>query len=209
MAFVASEIVAGQLRAGGHRRRRCQNVEAIVRVYVDPSVSESISTSAHAGPPRSTPSSTGLIATGDIRRINIWSRDGRVVYSTESEPAGPAVLDRRRPRDGVRRAERRLVRASRTTRHDPARSRRPRYARDLRADPRRRRRQADRRLRGLPGRATDRGAGQRRQARRVPRRARGGRGPARPAVAGLRGLVAAAGAARTACCASRRRTSRS
>ena len=41
----------------------------------------------------SSPASSG---SGDIRRINIWSRDGRVVYSTDPRPGRPAVLDRQR-----------------------------------------------------------------------------------------------------------------
>jgi len=87
MAFVASEIVAGQLRQAA-TESALQNVEAIVRVYVDPTVSEQDLDLGTAPDPQIDAQLTSLIATGDIRRINIWSRDGRVVYSTEAELRG-------------------------------------------------------------------------------------------------------------------------
>jgi diguanylate cyclase (GGDEF)-like protein/PAS domain S-box-containing protein len=82
MAFVASEIVAGQLRQAA-TVSALQNVEAIVRVYVDPTVSQQ-DLDLGADPDPEIDAQLGrLIAPGDIQRINIWSRDGRVVYSTE------------------------------------------------------------------------------------------------------------------------------
>ncbi len=87
MAFVASEIVAGQLRQAA-TESALQNVEAIVRVYVDPSVSEMDLDLGTTPDAQIDAQLTSLIATGDIRRINIWSRDGRVVYSTEEELRG-------------------------------------------------------------------------------------------------------------------------
>ena len=82
MAFGASEIVAGQLRDAA-TESALQNVEAIVRGYVDPSVNESDLDLDAEPDPAVNAELARLTASGDIRRINIWSRDGRVVYSTD------------------------------------------------------------------------------------------------------------------------------
>jgi diguanylate cyclase (GGDEF)-like protein/PAS domain S-box-containing protein len=87
MAVVASEIVAGQLRQAATDSAR-QNVEAIVRGYVDPSISERDLDLGAARNPSVDAQLERLIAAGEILRINIWSRDGRVVYSTEAELRG-------------------------------------------------------------------------------------------------------------------------
>jgi diguanylate cyclase (GGDEF)-like protein/PAS domain S-box-containing protein len=87
MAFVASEIVAGQLRQAATDSAR-HNVEAIVRGYVDPSISEGDLDLAAARNPTIDAQLERLTASGEILRINIWSRDGRVVYSTEAELRG-------------------------------------------------------------------------------------------------------------------------
>ena len=87
MAFVASEIVAGQLRQAA-TESALQNVEAIVRGYVDPSIQES-SLDLGAEPDANIDAQLSrLSVSGDILRINIWSRDGRVVYSTDPELRG-------------------------------------------------------------------------------------------------------------------------
>ena len=87
MAFVASEIVAGQLRQAATDSAR-HNVEAIVRGYVDPSISEADLDLAAARNPTIDAQLERLTASGEILRINIWSRDGRVVYSTEADLRG-------------------------------------------------------------------------------------------------------------------------
>ena len=87
MAVVASEIVAAQLRQAATDSAR-QNVEAIVRGYVDPSISEGDLDLGAARNPTVDAQLERLIAAGEILRINIWSRDGRVVYSTEADLRG-------------------------------------------------------------------------------------------------------------------------
>ena len=87
MAVVASEIVAGQLRQAATDSAR-QNVEAIVRGYVDPTISEGDLDIGAARNPTIDAQLQRLIAAGEILRINIWSRDGRVAYSTEADLRG-------------------------------------------------------------------------------------------------------------------------
>ena len=87
MALVASEIIAGQLRAAA-TDSALRNVEAIVRVYVDPTVAEPNLELGGEPDPLIDAQLARLIASGDILRINIWSRDGRVVYSTDAELRG-------------------------------------------------------------------------------------------------------------------------
>jgi diguanylate cyclase (GGDEF)-like protein/PAS domain S-box-containing protein len=87
MAFVSSDLVAGQMRQTAVASTR-QNVEAIVRAYVDPAIDpQSVELGAQPDP-RIDAQLERLIASGDIRRINIWSRDGRVVYSTDPSLRG-------------------------------------------------------------------------------------------------------------------------
>ena len=87
MAVVASEIVAAQLRQAATDSAR-QNVEAIVRGYVDPSISEGDLDLGAARNPTIDAQLERLSAAGEILRINIWSRDGRVVFSTEADLRG-------------------------------------------------------------------------------------------------------------------------
>jgi diguanylate cyclase (GGDEF)-like protein/PAS domain S-box-containing protein len=87
MAFVASQIVAGQLRQTA-TQSALQNVEAIVRGYVDPTIQEASLDLGATPDPQIDSQLSRLTASGDILRINIWSRDGRVVYSTEAELRG-------------------------------------------------------------------------------------------------------------------------
>ena len=54
-----------------------------MRVYVDPTVGEANLELDGDPDPAIDAQLARLIASGDILRINIWSRDGRVVYSTE------------------------------------------------------------------------------------------------------------------------------
>ena len=89
MAIVASEISAGQLRQAA-TDAALRSVEAIVRVYVDPAVREGDLDLGAEPDPAVDAELARLTASGDIRRVNIWSRDGRVVYSTE-----PAIRGQR------------------------------------------------------------------------------------------------------------------
>ena len=72
MALVASEIIAGQLRAAA-TDSALRNVEAIVRVYVDPTVAEPNLELGGEPDPLIDAQLARLIASGDILRINIWS----------------------------------------------------------------------------------------------------------------------------------------
>ncbi len=64
------------------------NADAIVRGYVDPIVSEQ-SLALTAGPDAEIEAQLGrLVASGDMRRINLWTRDGRILYSTDSTIRG-------------------------------------------------------------------------------------------------------------------------
>jgi diguanylate cyclase (GGDEF)-like protein/PAS domain S-box-containing protein len=87
MAFVASQIVAGQLRQTA-TQSALQNVEAIVRGYVDPSIQEASLDLGATPDPLVDGQLSRIVASGEILRINIWSRDGRVVYSTDPDLRG-------------------------------------------------------------------------------------------------------------------------
>ena len=64
------------------------NAEAIVRGYVDPILSEASLALTAAPDPEVEAQLTRLVASGDMRRINVWTRDGRVIYSTEETLQG-------------------------------------------------------------------------------------------------------------------------
>jgi diguanylate cyclase (GGDEF)-like protein/PAS domain S-box-containing protein len=60
------------------------NVEAIVRGYVDPILSaDSLGIGAQLEP-EVEDELARLVASGDMRRINVWTKDGRIIYSTEA-----------------------------------------------------------------------------------------------------------------------------
>jgi diguanylate cyclase (GGDEF)-like protein/PAS domain S-box-containing protein len=81
MAIAIAEISAGELRRTA-ADAAVHQVEAIVRGYVDPVIAEeSLDLDAPASPEISAELERLTIA-GDIRHISIWSRDGRIVYST-------------------------------------------------------------------------------------------------------------------------------
>lgn len=60
------------------------NAESIVRGYVDPILSaESLGLDAQLGS-EVEDELARLVASGDMQRINVWTRDGRIIYSTEA-----------------------------------------------------------------------------------------------------------------------------
>ena len=87
MAIVVSNSVADELRRSA-TESAVHSVEAIVRGYVDPALQE---TSLDLDAPRDPAIDAQLerlTLSGEIRRINIWSRDGRIVYSSVAELRG-------------------------------------------------------------------------------------------------------------------------
>jgi len=87
MAVVVSNGVAGELRRSA-TESAVHNIEAIVRGYVDPELDESSLDLDAARNPAIDAQLERLTQSGEIRRINIWSRDGRIVYSNEVELRG-------------------------------------------------------------------------------------------------------------------------
>jgi diguanylate cyclase (GGDEF)-like protein/PAS domain S-box-containing protein len=87
MAVVLAEVVAGHLRSTA-ANGAVHNVEAIVRGYVDPQVDEADLALEGVPGPGMSAELERLIVSGDIRVISIWSRDGRIVYSTAPELRG-------------------------------------------------------------------------------------------------------------------------
>jgi diguanylate cyclase (GGDEF)-like protein/PAS domain S-box-containing protein len=87
LALAVSEAVAAQLRQSA-ADSALRNVEAIVRGYVDPSVHEESLLLDAASDSQTEDELYRLTVSGDLRRINIWSRDGRVVYSNVPELRG-------------------------------------------------------------------------------------------------------------------------
>jgi diguanylate cyclase (GGDEF)-like protein/PAS domain S-box-containing protein len=81
MAIVVSNSVADDLRRSA-TESAVHNVEAIVRGYVDPELHESSLDLAAPRDPAIDAQLERLTQSGEIRQINIWSRDGRIVYSS-------------------------------------------------------------------------------------------------------------------------------
>ena len=85
--------VAIATRTSDHLRQSAtdsavHNAESIVRGYVDPILREpSLNLGAEADSEVAAQLDR-LVASGDMRRINIWTRDGRVMYSTEATLRG-------------------------------------------------------------------------------------------------------------------------
>jgi diguanylate cyclase (GGDEF)-like protein/PAS domain S-box-containing protein len=87
MAIVVSNGAADELRRSAEESA-IHNVEAIVRGYVDPELQESsLDLEAHRNPSIDDQLER-LTLSGEIRRINVWSRDGRVVYSSAPDLRG-------------------------------------------------------------------------------------------------------------------------
>ena len=87
MAFIVAEIVAGQLRVTA-TNAALHNVQAIVRGYVDPRIEPGSLDMVASPDPAINAELARLTASGDIERINIWSRDGRIVYSNTPDVRG-------------------------------------------------------------------------------------------------------------------------
>jgi len=87
MAVVVADIAAGHLRQTA-AEAAVNSVEAIVRGYVDPKVDEESLALGGRAQPEISAELERITVAGDIRRISIWSRDGRVVYSTAGELRG-------------------------------------------------------------------------------------------------------------------------
>jgi diguanylate cyclase (GGDEF)-like protein/PAS domain S-box-containing protein len=87
MAIVVSNSVADEIRESA-KDSAVQNIEAIVRGYVDPDLQESSLDLAAPRDPDVDAQLERLILSGEIRRVNVWSRDGRIVYSSSPELRG-------------------------------------------------------------------------------------------------------------------------
>ena len=87
MAVVVSNSVADELRRSA-TESAVHNVEAIVRGYVDPELHVSSLDLDAPHLPAIDAQLERLTQSGEIRRINVWSRDGRIVYSSVAEFRG-------------------------------------------------------------------------------------------------------------------------
>jgi diguanylate cyclase (GGDEF)-like protein/PAS domain S-box-containing protein len=87
MAFVLSEQVADELRRGA-MDSALRNVETIVRGYVDPVIDETSLQLDAATDPNLDPQLERLALSGGLRRITVWSKDGRAVYSSDQTLRG-------------------------------------------------------------------------------------------------------------------------
>ena len=169
------------------------NAESIVRGYVDPIVTEGSLNLGAVPDPEVDAQLDRLVASGDMRRVNVFTRDGRIMYSTEASLTGRQGRHRRRAVHGVWRQHRGRVRHQRRVRRalGTAAGALPR---DLRSDSRHVGRERHWRIRGVHRRRTDRAAGRRFESRGIPDHGRRGERAARPALAGLRRLLTTPGA---------------
>jgi diguanylate cyclase (GGDEF)-like protein/PAS domain S-box-containing protein len=87
MAIVVSNAVADELRRSA-TEAAVHGVEAIVRGYVDPELGETSLDLDATRDPTIDRQLERLTLSGEIRRINVWSRDGRIVYSNLPELRG-------------------------------------------------------------------------------------------------------------------------
>jgi diguanylate cyclase (GGDEF)-like protein/PAS domain S-box-containing protein len=87
MAVVVSNSVANELRESA-KEAAVHNVEAIVRGYVDPVMDDTSLDLDARHDPAIDAQLERLTLSGEIRRINVWSRDGRIVYSNDAELRG-------------------------------------------------------------------------------------------------------------------------
>ena len=87
IAFALAMSVADHLRRTA-ADAAIGNAEAIVRGYVDPILSEDDLELGDVLAPGVEDQLARLVASGDMRRISIWTVEGRIIYSTEPELQG-------------------------------------------------------------------------------------------------------------------------
>ena len=87
MAVAVAEIAASHLRQTA-ADAAVHSVEAIVRGYVDPKLDEHSLALDGLAQPEISAELERITVAGHIRTISIWSRDGRIVYSTVPELRG-------------------------------------------------------------------------------------------------------------------------
>jgi len=87
LAFAIATRTSDHLRQSA-TESAIHNAESIVRGYVDPILREPSLNLGAARNPEVAAELDRLVASGDMRRINIWTRDGRVMYSTEATLRG-------------------------------------------------------------------------------------------------------------------------
>ena len=83
LAFQIAGSAADHLRDAS-RQAATVNAESIVRSYVDPILDEDSLDLGVAPNPEVQEQITRLVAGREMRRVNVWTRDGRVMYSTEA-----------------------------------------------------------------------------------------------------------------------------
>ena len=87
MAISIAVSVSSHLRESASASA-ARSVDAIVRGFIDPIFTpESLDLGATVDP-QVTAQLARLVASPDMRRINIWTRDGRAMYSTDETIAG-------------------------------------------------------------------------------------------------------------------------
>jgi PAS domain-containing protein len=90
MGLVVADRVADELRRGA-MDSALRNVESIVRGYVDPEIEEASLGLDAVVDPALDAQLERLALSGGLRRIAVWSRDGRAVYSSDPELRGQRV----------------------------------------------------------------------------------------------------------------------
>ncbi|HET9879290.1 MAG TPA: EAL domain-containing protein [Candidatus Limnocylindria bacterium] len=90
LALAISANVADHLRDTATRSAR-ENAESIVRGYVDPMLGDGRLGIESVADPEIQAELMRLVAGGDMRRINVYTRDGRILYSTEPDLRGVRV----------------------------------------------------------------------------------------------------------------------
>ena len=87
MAFAIATRTSDQLRESA-TESAVHNAESIVRGYVDPILTEA-GLNLGAEPDAEVAAQLDrLVASGDMKRLNVFTRDGRIMYSTEASLRG-------------------------------------------------------------------------------------------------------------------------
>ncbi|MGH2446503.1 MAG: putative bifunctional diguanylate cyclase/phosphodiesterase [Candidatus Limnocylindria bacterium] len=87
LSVTISASASDQLRASA-TESALHNAQSIIRGYVDPILTEDDLDIDARRDPEVAEQLSRLVLSGDMRRINIWTRDGRVVYSTDEALRG-------------------------------------------------------------------------------------------------------------------------